>query len=136
MDQQEAIEQPLSPNGKQEDEVNGSEACDGQDAAVESDVITENQVPLVHAPAHQPKNWDKIVKEFEEEEQKETNPADGSVDELFREIYEKGGEEVRRAMNKSFTESAGTVLSTNWTEVGKDKVDMKAPDGVEFKKWE
>lgn len=58
------------------------------------------------------------------------------MDALFREIYEKGDESVRRAMNKSFVESAGTVLSTNWTEVGKEQVAVKAPDGVEYKKWE
>lgn len=33
-------------------------------------------------------------------------------------------------------ESGGTVLSTNWDEVQKDKVEMKAPDGMEFKKYE
>jgi suppressor of G2 allele of SKP1 len=39
-------------------------------------------------------------------------------------------------MNKSFMESGGTVLSTNWAEVQKEKVDIKPPDGCEFKKWE
>lgn len=38
-------------------------------------------------------------------------------------------------MNKSFSESGGTVLSTNWQEVGEKKVDVKPPDGTEFKKW-
>lgn len=42
----------------------------------------------------------------------------------------------RRAMNKSFQESGGTVLSTNWSEVGKGQVDVKPPDGMEFKKWD
>ena len=28
------------------------------------------------------------------------------------------------------------MLSTNWNEVGKDKVDVKPPDGMEYKKWE
>ena len=42
----------------------------------------------------------------------------------------------RRAMNKSFQESGGTVLSTNWSEVGKSQVEVKPPDGMEFKKWE
>jgi suppressor of G2 allele of SKP1 len=39
-------------------------------------------------------------------------------------------------MMKSFVESGGTVLSTNWEEVGKKKVDVKAPDGCEYRKWE
>ena len=33
-------------------------------------------------------------------------------------------------------ESGGIVLSTNWSEVAREKVDVKPPDGVEFKKWE
>lgn len=133
MDQEEQPDASLPASIKQET----SEVTESQ-PEVEPETIAPVQLapPPVAVPQQQSKNWDKIVKEFEEEEQKETNPTDGSVDELFREIYEKGGDEVRRAMNKSFTESAGTVLSTNWTEVGKDKVDMKAPDGVEFKKWD
>lgn len=34
------------------------------------------------------------------------------------------------------SESGGTVLSTNWAEVGKEKVEVKPPDGMEFKKYE
>lgn len=32
-------------------------------------------------------------------------------------------------------ESGGTVLSTNWKEVAGQKVDVKPPDGMEWKKW-
>lgn len=31
-------------------------------------------------------------------------------------------------------ESGGTVLSTNWGDVGKRTVDVKPPDDVEYKK--
>ena len=34
------------------------------------------------------------------------------------------------------SESGGTVLSTNWSEVGNKKVDVKTPDGMEHKKYE
>lgn len=34
------------------------------------------------------------------------------------------------------SESGGTVLSTNWKEVGEKKIDIQAPDGLEFKKWD
>ena len=40
-----------------------------------------------------------------------------------------------RAMNKSYAESGGTVLSTNWDEIGKEKTPVKPPEGMEFKKW-
>lgn len=82
--------------------------------------------------SREPKNWDKIVKEFEEEESK--NPKD--VNELFREIYDKSSDDVRKAMNKSFTESSGTVLSTDWNDVSKKKVPVKPPEGCDFKKWD
>jgi suppressor of G2 allele of SKP1 len=39
-------------------------------------------------------------------------------------------------MIKSYTESGGTVLSTNWKEVGKSKVKGSAPDGMIMKEWE
>ena len=34
------------------------------------------------------------------------------------------------------TESGGTVLSTNWDEVKEKRVEVQAPDGMEFKKWD
>ena len=80
----------------------------------------------------EPKNWDKIVKDFEEEEEK---TKESSVDELFKKIYEQSDESTRKAMNKSFSESGGTVLSTNWKEVKEKKVEVKPPDGVEFKQY-
>ena len=79
------------------------------------------------------KNWDKIVKEFEEEEEKN---GEKDVNDLFKQIYSQGDENMRRAMNKSFLESGGTVLSTNWDEVRREKVDVKPPDDCEFKKWD
>jgi suppressor of G2 allele of SKP1 len=33
-------------------------------------------------------------------------------------------------------ESGGTVLSTNWKEVARERVEVKAPDGMEWHKWE
>ena len=28
------------------------------------------------------------------------------------------------------------MLSTNWTDIGKKEVEVKPPDGMEFKKWD
>ena len=39
-------------------------------------------------------------------------------------------------MVKSYQTSGGTVLSTNWAEISKQKTEVKPPDGMEFKKWD
>ncbi|CAN6846411.1 unnamed protein product, partial [Brassica oleracea] len=94
------------------------------------EVLSTNvQVPLLPKPnvasvvSHRPvypsskprKDWDKLEAEVKKQ----------SAD-----------EDMRRAMKKSFAESNGTVLSTNWKEVGTKKVESTPPDGIELKKWE
>ncbi|CAH8548736.1 unnamed protein product [Heterobilharzia americana] len=76
-------------------------------------------------------DWNKLEKEAAEIEDEED-----PLNKLFKNIYANASDETRKAMVKSFTESAGTVLSTNWNEVGTGKVDMKPPDGMEYKKYE
>jgi len=79
------------------------------------------------------KNWDKIAGEGEE---KESEEGDKAVNSLFQEIYKGADENTRRAMNKSFIESGGTVLSTNWSEVGAKPVEVQPPEGLEYKAYE
>lgn len=43
---------------------------------------------------------------------------------------------IFRICAASQVESNGTVLSTNWKEVGAKKVEGSPPDGMELKKWE
>lgn len=106
-------------------EIGSEEVVDDVNAAA-----TNGKDPVAKA-AKGPKNWDKIAKEIEEQEKDE-----GNVDDFFKKLYEGADEDARRAMVKSMQESGGTVLSTNWSEVGKDKVPVKPPDGCEFKKWD
>lgn len=54
---------------------------------------------------------------------------------MFKDIFGKGSDDQRRAMMKSYQESGGTVLSTNWEDVGKKKVEVSPPDGMIAKKW-
>lgn len=46
-----------------------------------------------------------------------------AVDGFFKKLYAGADDDTRRAMMKSFYESDGTSLSTNWAEVGKGKVE-------------
>uniref|UniRef100_A0A1I8A1Q8 SGS domain-containing protein n=1 Tax=Steinernema glaseri TaxID=37863 RepID=A0A1I8A1Q8_9BILA len=76
-------------------------------------------------------DWDKVCKEVDEEEQ-----AEGGVDQMFKKIYAQASDDMKKAMVKSFTESGGTVLSTNWSDIKEKKTDIKPPDGMEHRKYE
>ncbi|XP_071399066.1 protein SGT1 homolog isoform X1 [Centroberyx affinis] len=103
---------------------------EGQESNIKH--FTPNQYP---SSSHYTRNWDKVVVDISEEEKKEKLEGDAALNKLFQQIYTDGSDEVKRAMNKSFTESGGTVLSTNWKDVGKRKVDVSPPDDVELKKY-
>ncbi|KAN0034318.1 hypothetical protein ACTFIV_000815 [Dictyostelium citrinum] len=89
---------------------------------------TSSAVPSPYASK---KDWDKLPNEPEEKLE-----GDQALNKIFRDIFAKGSEEQQRAMMKSFTESNGTVLSTNWEEVGSKKVVGEPPKGLEFKSYE
>lgn len=82
-----------------------------------------------------PRNWDKLVAEEIARQGEDKPEGEAALNELFKKIYGEGSDEVRRAMNKSFSESGGTVLSTNWNEIGAKPTELKAPDGMEWKKY-
>lgn len=50
---------------------------------------------------------------------------DDSAMSVFRQIYSNVDEDTRRAMVKSYSESGGQVLSTDWSKVQKEKVVYK-----------
>jgi suppressor of G2 allele of SKP1 len=82
------------------------------------------------------KNWDQLEKEaIKESEELEKGDGDKAANELFRSIYNSAGDDMKRAMIKSYVESNGTHLSTNWDEVGKAKVETSPPESMVAKKW-
>ncbi|XP_017008229.2 protein SGT1 homolog [Drosophila takahashii] len=98
--------------------------------------LEEKSVVVAAAPVKpKTKNWDQLVSEEEKIDEKEAK-GETALNNLFKKIYSTSSPEVQKAMNKSFSESGGTVLSTNWSEVGKEKVTVKPPDGTEFREWE
>ncbi|KAL6309933.1 SGS-domain-containing protein [Sparassis latifolia] len=102
-------------------------------------------VPAASAPAPTPrqpqKNWEGITAAILDED-KDGGPSedpnaggDTAVNGFFQKLYADADEDTRRAMLKSYQESGGTTLSTNWDEVGKAPVEVKPPEGSEWKKW-
>lgn len=59
------------------------------------------------------------------EKELEDYTEDDSSMSLFRTIYKDADEDMKRAMMKSYSESGGQVLSTNWEDVKKEKVTYK-----------
>lgn len=76
-----------------------------------------------------PKDWDNIDADDDDQD----NPGD--VDNFFKKLFKDSTPEQQRAMMKSYTESNGTALSTDWSSVAKGKVETQPPTGMEAKKW-
>jgi suppressor of G2 allele of SKP1 len=89
-----------------------------------------------------PKNWDTLATDALKAEKKGGKESTGDDDEgeeidgFFKQIYKNADPDTRRAMIKSYQESNGTALSTNWEDVKKGPVETQPPDGLEAKKWE
>lgn len=79
-----------------------------------------------------PKNWDVVVSE-DLDDKDEVEGDETSA--FFKKLYSGASEEQQRAMMKSYSESGGTVLSTDWSDVGAKTVVPQPPDGMEAKKY-
>ncbi|CAA2964037.1 Suppressor of G2 allele of skp1 [Olea europaea subsp. europaea] len=108
------------------------------DVPVVQRTIVSSGIQRPTYPSSKPKrvDWDKLEAQVKKEEKEEKLDGDAALNKFFRDIYKDSDEDTRRAMSKSFVESHGTVLSTNWKDVGSKKVIGSPPDGMELKKWE
>lgn len=78
-----------------------------------------------------PRDWDKLVGDDNSDDE------DGrDVNFFFKKLFKNATPNQQRAMMKSFTESNGTSLSTDWNDVKDRKVETVPPEGVEAKQWE
>lgn len=137
-----------------EDHVQPNESSEGPSSAP-----TPIPVPLAQAstPTKVPtyptssrkgaKDWDSVAKEAlkKEKEARDKEVADTGLDDddeadplngFFKKLYKDANPDTRRAMMKSYIESNGTALSTNWEDVSKKTFPVEPPEGVEAKKWE
>lgn len=85
------------------------------------------------------KDWDKLATSLSKGKKKDGTAEGGDddddlsdyggdpVDGFFKKLYANADPDTRRAMMKSYYESEGTALSTNWSEVGKKKVEPHPP---------
>ncbi|KAH7071518.1 hypothetical protein BKA63DRAFT_518110 [Paraphoma chrysanthemicola] len=78
------------------------------------------------------KNWDKLV--VEDLDDKDEIEGD-ETSFFFKKLYKDASPEAQRAMMKSYQESGGTVLSTDWSNVGSKTVVPEPPEGMEAKKY-
>ena len=82
-----------------------------------------------------PKDWDRITGTQTKDEDDEMDGGD-EANSFFKKLFRDASPDVQRAMMKSFTESNGTALSTNWNEVSQGPVETVPPEGMEVKTWE
>jgi len=110
--------------------------------------LEEKKEALVEAEEDQPaypssnktkRDWNQVDRDMDEELKNEKGGGDEALNGLFKQIYDRADDDTRRAMNKSFQTSGGTVLSTNWGEVAKSDYEGKdrptPPEGQEWKDW-
>ncbi|KAF1968751.1 SGS-domain-containing protein [Bimuria novae-zelandiae CBS 107.79] len=78
------------------------------------------------------KNWDKVAAaDLGDEDEYEGD----ETSRFFKHLYKGAGEDAQRAMMKSYQESGGTVLSTDWSNVGSKFIAPEPPEGMEEKKY-
>ncbi|KAI8899573.1 SGS domain-containing protein, partial [Globomyces pollinis-pini] len=102
-----------------------------------SDILSTMNSSVNDAPPAYPSSskkkhdWNKLEKSVEEEKAE----GEQALNQLFQQIFKDGSDETKRAMMKSFQESGGTCLSTDWSKVGKEKVEITPPEGMVAKKY-
>lgn len=77
-------------------------------------------------------NWSNFKVEDDPSDKEEEDQDENA---FFKKLYAGADPDTQRAMMKSFVESNGTALSTNWSDTKDKKWETTPPDGVEARKW-
>ncbi|SPO21207.1 related to SGT1 - subunit of SCF ubiquitin ligase complex [Ustilago trichophora] len=67
--------------------------------------------------------------------EKGADGGEADINKFFQKLYADADDDTKRAMMKSYQESGGTSLSTDWSKVGKEQTKITPPDGMEAKQW-
>ncbi|MBW0472460.1 hypothetical protein O181_012175 [Austropuccinia psidii MF-1] len=105
--------------------------------------VTSSRETAYPSSARKKTNWEQLAQAAEKEEEesvqnlKDPNAGgDRALNELFQKLYAGASEDQKRAMMKSYTESNGTALSTDWEDVKKNKVETKPPESMVVRDWQ
>jgi len=98
---------------------------------VQVSTVNDADKPSYPSSSKKKYDWDSLEKSIEDEKPE----GDAALNNLFQQIYRDASDETKRAMMKSYIESNGTCLSTNWDEVKKGKVECKPPEGMIAKSY-
>lgn len=127
----------------------GETSADGEDnvkRAVTTDKVANAGPVYPTSSKSGPKDWDKVVNDLSKKpkkDAKEGEEEDAGIEEeegdpttnFFKTLYKDADPDTQKAMMKSYQESNGTALSTNWAEVSKGKVETVPPDDMVAKEW-
>jgi suppressor of G2 allele of SKP1 len=130
-----------------------SAAADDNKPSIPSHVLTSktNEQPPAYPTSSRngAKDWDKVANDLTAKKPKskgKDGDDDGDDDydpdnegdetsRFFKQLYKGADPDQQKAMMKSYQESGGTVLSTDWSNVGKRTVVPEPPEGMEARKY-
>jgi suppressor of G2 allele of SKP1 len=84
------------------------------------------------------KNWEAVsdgILKSEKDKSMADDPNAIDSNNAFADLFANVDDDAKRAIMKSYTESGGTTLSTDWKDVSRAPVTVKPPEGQEWRKW-
>ncbi|QPG76425.1 hypothetical protein FOA43_003814 [Brettanomyces nanus] len=95
----------------------------------------DNSEAVTSYPSSSNKKVDWSKYEGSDEDEANEEAGDDAALNFFQKLYSDADPDTKRAMMKSYVESNGTSLSTDWSEVAKKEVETQAPEGTVPKQW-